>query len=83
MPDINIYVGNMPFEVTEEEIQELFAQHGEVRKVKLIIDRETGKPRGFGFVEMERAEGEAAIAALNGHQLGDRALRVNEARPRR
>ena len=83
MPDINIYVGNMPFEVTEEEIQELFAQHGEVRKVKLITNRDTGKPRGFSFVEMEREAGEAAIEALNGHQLGDRALRVNEARPRR
>ena len=79
----NIYVGNLPFSATEAEIEELFAQFGAVSRVNLPSDRETGRPRGFGFVEMANdAEGEAAIAGLNGQMMGGRALRVNEAQPR-
>lgn len=80
---INIFVGNLPFSVSQDEVRNLFEQYGEVLSVKLISDRETGRPRGFGFVEMSiDEEGNTAIAALNGQQLGGRALRVNEARPR-
>lgn len=77
-----IYVGNLPFSATEAEVRELFAQHGTVHSVKLITDRETGRPRGFGFIEMERDEANAAIQALNGTDFGGRSLRVNEARER-
>jgi RNA recognition motif-containing protein len=77
-----IYVGNLPFSATEDEVREVFAAHGTVNSVKLISDRETGRPRGFGFVEMEDAEADAAIEACNGKDFGGRALRVNEARPR-
>ena len=77
-----IYVGNLPFSATEDEIRQLFGQHGTVSSVKLITDRETGRPRGFGFVEMDGAEADAAIAALNGADMGGRALRINEARER-
>jgi RNA recognition motif-containing protein len=77
-----IYVGNLPFSATEAEVRELFAQHGTVHSVKLITDRETGRPRGFGFIEMERNEANAAIQALNGTDFGGRSLRVNEARER-
>jgi RNA recognition motif-containing protein len=77
-----IYVGNLPFKVTETEIQDLFAQHGKVQSVKLITDRETGKPRGFGFVEMDSRDAETAVAALNGYDFGGRTLRVNEAKER-
>lgn len=77
-----IYVGNLPFSSTETEIRELFEQYGPVQAVNLITDRETGKPRGFGFVEMDAADADAAIAALNGTDLGGRNLRVNEARER-
>ena len=76
-----IYVGNLSFSATEEEIQELFEQHGIVESVKLITDRETGRARGFGFVEMESGADEA-IAALDGTEVGGRSLRVNEAKPR-
>ena len=75
-----IYVGNLPFTATEDEVRELFAQHGAVESVRLINDRDTGRPRGFGFVEMEDVS--AAIAALNGAEFGGRTLRVDEARPR-
>ena len=78
---MKIYLGNLPFSATEEEIRELFSQHGEVQSVSLITDRETGRPRGFGFVEMASG-GEQAINALNGTQMGGRSLNVNEARPR-
>ncbi len=80
-----IYVGNLPFSVTDEELTELFSQHGTVHSVALINDRETGRPRGFGFVEMDDDAAQAAIQALDGHEMGGRALRVNEAqdRPRR
>ena len=77
-----IYVGNLPFNVTEQDVRALFEGHGAVESVKLINDRETGKPRGFGFVDMAQADAQTAIQALNGQQLGGRALRVNEAQER-
>lgn len=77
-----IYVGNLPFSATESEIRELFGQHGTVESVKLVSDRDTGQPRGFGFVEMSRADASRAIQALNGKALGGRPLRVNEAQER-
>jgi len=78
-----IYVGNLPFSATESEIESLFAQHGEVVSVKLITDRETGRSRGFAFVEMEEEGAEAAMRELAGHEMDGRPLRVNEARERR
>lgn len=77
-----IYVGNLPFRATEEQIRELFSQYGQVDNVALITDRETGKFRGFCFVEMEDNSADAAISALNGYQMEGRALRINEAMPR-
>jgi len=77
----NLYVGNMSFSTTEDQLREAFSQHGTVTKVQLITDRETGRPRGFAFVEMSDG-GDAAIAAMNGAQLDGRALTVNEAKPR-
>ena len=74
-----IYVGNLPFTATDAEIRNLFAQHGTVESVSLPTDRETGRPRGFGFVEMSQADAARAIQALNGQDLGGRPLRVNEA----
>ena len=79
---MKIYVGNLPFSSTEDEVRELFAQYGQVESVKLISDRETGRPRGFGFVEMEDEAALAAIEALNEKDFGGRTLRVNEARER-
>ena len=76
-----IYVGNLAFSATEQEIRDLFSQHGTVGSVSLITDRETGQPRGFGFVEMEDGA-DKAIAALDGKEVGGRTLKVNEARPR-
>lgn len=78
-----IYVGNLPFSATEEEIRQLFERHGSVTSVSLINDRETGRPRGFGFVEMDEAGAEAAISSLDGKDFGGRSLRVNEAQDRR
>ena len=77
-----IYVGNLPYRTGEEEVRELFSQYGEVNSVKLISDRETGRPRGFGFVEMEDEGALKAIEALDGREFEGRTLRVNEARPR-
>jgi len=77
-----IYVGNLPFNATEQDVRALFERHGTVEGVKLINDRETGKPRGFGFVDMPQADAQTAIQALNGQQLGGRPLRVNEAQER-
>ena len=77
-----IYVGNLPYTSTEDEVRELFAQYGEVVSCALPTDRETGRPRGFGFVEMADEDGRKAIEALDGHDFGGRQLRVNEARPR-
>lgn len=78
----SIYVGNLPFTATEDEIRDLFAQYGTVDSVKVVSDRETGRPRGFAFVEMERAPAATAIQELNGKEMGGRALRINEAQPR-
>lgn len=78
---INIYVGNLPFNTTEDEVRKLFADYGEVDKVNLITDRETGRLRGFGFVEMSSG-GEEAIEALDQSVLGGRNLTVNVAKPR-
>ena len=78
---LNIYVGNLPFSTSEDEVRSLFAAYGEVDKVNLITDRETGRLRGFGFVEMSSG-GEEAIEALDQSALGGRTLTVNLARPR-
>lgn len=79
----NIFVGNLDFNTTEDELRQLFEAHGQVDRVSIMTDRETGRSRGFGFVEMASAEdGEKAIAALNGAQVGGRKLNVNEARPK-
>jgi cold-inducible RNA-binding protein len=80
---MKIYVGNMSFKTTEDSITALFSNHGEVQEVALINDRETGRPRGFGFVTMSSEdEGRAAIEALNGEEFEGRSLNVNEAKPR-
>ncbi len=78
----SIYVGNLPWSATEDQIQELFGSYGKVNSVKLVSDRETGRARGFGFVEMDDAEAVAAIEALDNSSFGGRTLRVNEAKPR-
>jgi len=79
----NIYVGNLSFGASEESVRALFEVHGTVDRVNIVTDRDTGQPRGFGFVEMANdGEGEKAIAAVNGTELGGRALNVNEARPK-
>lgn len=74
-----IYVGNLPFSASEDEIRTLFGKHGTVETVSLPTDRETGRPRGFGFVEMPQADASRAIQALNGYSMNGRPLRVNEA----
>lgn len=80
---MRIYVGNLPFSTGEEDLRELFSQHGDVTNASVVSDRDTGRSRGFGFVEMaDAAQANAAIAALNGYSLDGRALVVNEARPR-
>ena len=80
---MNIYVGNLSFEMTEEQLEGAFAAHGEVQSARIISDRYTGQSRGFGFVEMpDNAAAEAAIQALNGREVSGRPLTVNEARPR-
>jgi len=80
---MNIYVGNLSYTATEGELRDAFAAFGAVTSVNILMDRETGRSRGFGFVEMpNQSEGEAAISNLNGKELGGRALRINEARPR-
>ena len=79
----NIYVGNLDFKVTEDELRQAFAAYGQVDNVTILKDRDTGQPRGFGFVEMANdGEAEKAINAINGTQLGSRTLNVNEARPK-
>lgn len=79
----NIFVGNLDFNTGEEELRRLFEAYGQVDRVSIMTDRDTGRSRGFGFVEMANAEeGDKAIAALNGTQLGGRTLNVNEARPK-
>src|SRR5712692_7396603 len=79
----NIYVGNLSFGTTEQDIRTLFEAHGKVDRVTIVTDRDSGQPRGFGFVEMtNNAEGDRAIAAVNGKAVGGRALNVNEAKPK-
>ncbi|WP_291327845.1 RNA-binding protein [Desulfovibrio sp. UCD-KL4C] len=78
----NIYVGNLPWSSSEEDVKVAFEEFGEVISVKLITDRETGRPRGFGFVEMEDQGALKAIESLDGVDFGGRNLKVNEARPR-
>jgi cold-inducible RNA-binding protein len=79
---IKLYVGNLSYEITEPQLQTLFSEAGEVTSAKIITDRQTGQPRGFGFVEMEtKVEGQKAISMLNGRNLDGRPLTVNEAKP--
>ena len=80
---MNIYVGNLSYGMSEDELRAAFGAFGEVSSVKILMDRETGRSRGFAFVEMaNNSEAEKAIAQLNGKDIGGRALRINEARPR-
>ena len=74
-----LYVGNLPFSATEEAVRNLFAAHGTVEKVSLINDRDTGRPRGFGFVEMSDSDASRAMQAMNGQDMDGRALKINEA----
>jgi cold-inducible RNA-binding protein len=79
----NIFVGNLSFNTSEDELRQLFEPYGQVDRVSILTDRETGRSRGFGFVEMSSdEEGEKAIASLNGSQVGGRTLNINEARPK-
>jgi RNA recognition motif-containing protein len=79
----NVYVGNCSFDVTEGQLRDLFAAYGEVDNVNVITDRDTGRPRGFAFVEMpDNSAAQAAIKGINGTDLGGRTLNVNEARPK-
>ena len=77
----NLYVGNLPFTTTDEDLREAFSAYGTVARAQVISDRETGRSRGFGFVEMETG-GDAAIDGMNGKEMNGRALTVNEAKPR-
>ena len=78
----SIYVGNLPWSATEDQIRNLFSEYGTVNSVNLVSDRETGRARGFGFVEMADADAASAIQALNGSDMDGRSLRVNEAQPK-
>jgi cold-inducible RNA-binding protein len=83
MSNTKMYVGNLPFTITEDELRDAFSAHGAVNEVALVMDRDTGRPRGFGFVTMNDKDGmEAAIRELDGKDFGGRSLTVNEARPR-
>lgn len=79
----SIYVGNLPFSASEDELRELFATYGNVDSVRLMTDRDTGRPRGFGFVTMSDTDAASAIQALDGKDFGGRNLRVNEAQERK
>ena len=79
MSNSKLYVGNLPFSATEESVRALFSKHGTVERVSLITDRDTGRPRGFGFVEMSNADASRAMQALNGKDFDGRALKINEA----
>ncbi len=79
---MKIYVGNMPFSMGEDALNEMFSQYGQVESVNVITDRETNRPRGFAFVEMEDDGARQAISSLSGQEVEGRALKVNEARPR-
>ena len=78
-----IYVGNLPYSTTEDELREVFGEHGNVNSVDILLDRNTGRSRGFGFVEMDDGDADKAIDALNGKEMDGRPLRVNVARERR
>ncbi|HJM82494.1 MAG TPA: RNA-binding protein [Nitrospinota bacterium] len=80
---MDIYVGNLPFSVTEDDLREMFEAHGSVQSAKLITDRETGRSRGFGFITMENDEADAAIKALNKSDCDGRVLKVNQSEPRK
>jgi RNA recognition motif-containing protein len=77
----NIYVGNLPFDTTSDDLLSWFGEHGTVTRAQVATDRDTGRSRGFGFVEMSQG-GDEAIAALNGSEVGGRSLKVNEAKPK-
>ena len=79
---MRIYVGNLPFRTNSEELREIFAEHGEVQDCVIPVDRDSGRSRGFGFVDMDDEEARNAITALDGYDMDGRQLRVNEARPR-
>ncbi len=80
---MNIYVGNLSYDMTDEELQQVFEEYGPVTKVNIIIDRDSGRSKGFGFVEMESSDdGEKAIQELDGQEVKGRSLKVNQARPR-
>ncbi len=80
---MDIYVGNLPYDVSDNDLQQLFEKHGSVSSARVVMDRETGRAKGFGFVEMnDRGEAEKAIAAINGTEMNGRALRVNESQPK-
>lgn len=79
----NIFVGNLSYQTTQQDLEAAFAQYGAVERVSIVTDRDTGQPRGFAFVEMtERRDAETAISQLNGAEMNGRALNVNEARPK-
>lgn len=81
---MKIYIGNMPYSITSEELEALFGEHGRVQDAQVITDRETGRSKGFGFIDMpDNSEADEAIKALNGTQLSGRQITVNQARPRR
>lgn len=81
---MKIYIGNMPYSVTSDELEALFGAHGRVQDAQVITDRETGRSKGFGFIDMpDNSEADEAIKALNGTQLSGRQITVNQARPRR
>lgn len=80
---MNIFVGNLPFTVTEDALREMFEPFGEIQTLKLITDRETGRPRGFGFIEMDNADADAAIKSLNNTDLDGRTIKVNQSEPRK
>ena len=80
---MNIYIGNLPYSISEDELRDLFVAHGEVTSANIIMDRDSGRSKGFGFIEMpDNAQGEAAINAINQTDVQGRSVRVNEARPR-
>ena len=80
---MNIYVGNLPFSVTDEDLKEIFSEYGAVQSAKIIMDRDTGKSRGFGFVEMSENVGRKAIEELNEKEVQGNTITVNEARPKK
>lgn len=80
---MNIYIGNLPYSISEDELRDLFSAHGEVSSANIIMDRDSGRSKGFGFIEMpDNAHGEAAINAINQTDVQGRSVRVNEARPK-